>query len=328
MPATSSFTPTPPTRSATEPRCPTEIAAAAAGLGHRACALTDHDNLCGAMEFAQACSDLGVRPILGAELTVDPGPGRSGRVHLTLLVEDATGWANLCRLITEAHAATRDGPGRDPLPPSLPLGSLLDRNEGLVCLSGCAARRASPAPGSAAGRGPPRRSRRRLLAGFGRDRFRIELQRPFWRRDRARNRHLAGLAERLGVACVATGNVHSHDRARAELQDALVAVREHRPLEECRAAAARQLELGARPSGGDDGPLRRPSRGGRRERTAGGAAALRPDAASSATATRAPRTPRPTGRLAEICRSRLELRYEGARERAGGRAAARGGAAA
>jgi error-prone DNA polymerase len=66
---------------------------------------------------------------------------------------------------------------------------------------------------------------RRLLAAFGRDSFRIELQRPYWRHDRARNRWLAALAERLGVACVATGNVHSHCRRRALLQDAFVAVR-------------------------------------------------------------------------------------------------------
>jgi error-prone DNA polymerase len=70
------------------------------------------------------------------------------------------------------------------------------------------------------------------LGAFGRDRFRIELQRPYWRRDRARNRWLALLAERLGVACVATGNVHAHDRRRAPLQDALVAIGRCETLEE------------------------------------------------------------------------------------------------
>jgi len=72
----------------------------------------------------------------------------------------------------------------------------------------------------------------RLLSAFGRDRFRVELQRPYWRRDRSRNRWLVGLAERLGVPCVATGNVHSHARSRAHLQDALVAVRLGMTLEE------------------------------------------------------------------------------------------------
>jgi error-prone DNA polymerase len=70
------------------------------------------------------------------------------------------------------------------------------------------------------------------LAIFGREHLRVELQRPLWRHDRARNRALESIAEGLGVACVATGNVHAHDRSRAELQDALVAVRTHTTLEE------------------------------------------------------------------------------------------------
>ena len=75
------------------------------------------------------------------------------------------------------------------------------------------------------------RRARALLAAFGRDAFRIELQRPFHRDDRARNRELAELAGRLGVPCVATGNVHAHEPARARLQDVLVAVREHTTLD-------------------------------------------------------------------------------------------------
>ena len=72
---------------------------------------------------------------------------------------------------------------------------------------------------------------RRLLRAFGRDAFRVELQRPFHRHDRALNRGLAALAGRLGVPCVATGNVHAHTPARARLQDAFVAIREHTTLD-------------------------------------------------------------------------------------------------
>ncbi len=71
-----------------------------------------------------------------------------------------------------------------------------------------------------------------MRAAFGSDRFLVELQRPFWRHDRARNRWLERLADRLGVSCVATGNVHMHSRSRAALQDALVAVRLCGSLEE------------------------------------------------------------------------------------------------
>ena len=66
------------------------------------------------MEFAQACKSFGVRPIVGAELTVS---AEATPFHLTLLAEDATGWRNLCRLVTEAHAGTRLRLDREPLPP-------------------------------------------------------------------------------------------------------------------------------------------------------------------------------------------------------------------
>src|SRR5919201_6652298 len=80
---------------------PEELAGAAAELGYEALALTDHDGLHGAMELAQAARPLGVRPISGAELTLDDGS------HLTLLCETRAGWSNLCRLVTCAHASTR-----------------------------------------------------------------------------------------------------------------------------------------------------------------------------------------------------------------------------
>src|SRR5205085_3393287 len=139
--------------------------------------------------------------------------------HLTLLVEDAVGWSNLCRILTRAHAHTREKPG----PPSqafVPLTDVLDHVDGLVCLTGCALRGVHD-----------EFSLRRLREAFARDRLRIELQRPFLRDDRARNRRLAGLGQRLGVPCVATGNVHAHARFRAPLQDALVAIRLHTTLD-------------------------------------------------------------------------------------------------
>jgi error-prone DNA polymerase len=219
---------------------PDELASAAAEHGYSALALTDHDNVCGAMELAQACEPLGVRPIHGAEVTIAPvAPPLRASFHLTLLVESAVGWRNLSRLLTEAHAKTRSNPDRQPLPPAVSLAVLEQHAEGLVCLSGCARdgslagifERAGGRPSAADARRAEALGRR-LVAAFGRERFRVELQRPFWRRDRARNRWLAQLAERLGVRCVATGNVHAHCRSRAALQDALVAVQLSRGLEE------------------------------------------------------------------------------------------------
>ena len=242
---------------------PEELVAAALERGHAAMALTDHDTVSGSMEFAQAATALGLRAIHGAEITVATA-GAPER-HLTLLVRDATGWRNLCRLLTRAHAHTRAYTGegglrraRLPAPgaggpasadvgeplaarggaggplaslprtrmsrvvqePRVELADVLEHAEGLVCLTGCATNGVRDEP-----------TMRALLAGFGRDALRVELQRPFSRHDRTLNRGLASLAERLGVPCVATGNVHAHSAARARLQDVFVAIRRHTTLD-------------------------------------------------------------------------------------------------
>src|SRR4029078_3337660 len=73
---------------------PEEMIGRAADLGYRALAITDHDGLYGAMEFARAARAAGIAPITGAELTLTDGS------HLTLLAETVEGYSNLCRLIT------------------------------------------------------------------------------------------------------------------------------------------------------------------------------------------------------------------------------------
>src|SRR5262249_50540303 len=72
---------------------------------------------------------------------------------------------------------------------------------------------------------------RRARAPSGRGRLRGSPRPPSPRHDRARNRALLALGRRLGVACVASGNVHAHARARAELQDAFVALANHATLD-------------------------------------------------------------------------------------------------
>src|SRR5437588_177882 len=219
---------------------PEEFAARAAELGYEALALTDHDGVYGSLEFAHAAKHFGVRPITGAEVTLaDTGvdstePARSegagfagagaGTSHVTLLVESARGYANLCRLLTAAHAHTRDSPNREPLPPRLDQALLEELNEGLVCLSGCAREGLAVRDPNAAAR---------LARAFGRERFYVELQRPYERGDARRNANLRDLAASLGVQTIATGDVHAHDRSRVALQDVLVAVRCRTSLEGC-----------------------------------------------------------------------------------------------
>ncbi len=188
----------------------------AAELGYDALALTDHDGVYGSLEFAHAAKAFGVRPITGTEVTLADGS------HVTLVVESQRGYANLCRLLTAAHAHTRPKESEPALEPALDQALLEELNEGLVCLSGCSRfGLAVRNPNAAA----------RLARAFGRERFFVELQRPFERGDMRRNARLRDLAEALEVETVVTGDVHAHDPARVRLQDALVAIRHRTSLE-------------------------------------------------------------------------------------------------
>ena len=85
---------------------PEQLALTASQLGYPALALTDHNGLYGSMAFAQESQKLGLQAITGAELTLLDDS------HVTVLAETPEGYANLCRLITEAHLGRDDR--RDP----------------------------------------------------------------------------------------------------------------------------------------------------------------------------------------------------------------------
>jgi error-prone DNA polymerase len=194
---------------------PEDLVATALELGYDSLALTDHNSVSGSMEFAKAAQSLSLpKPLHGAEIDLDDGR------HLTLIVENQRGWSNLCRLLTLAYTDTRARPGSQASPPQVRLNDVIAHNEGLIALSGCHAHGVQDEA-----------TLRALRDAFTPARLKIELQRPYLRDDRARNRRLAQLAARLELATVATGDVHAHNRERALLQDALVAIRLHSTLD-------------------------------------------------------------------------------------------------
>lgn len=223
---------------------PEELVLRAVELGYPALALTDHQGLYGSMEFARAAKEAGLQPITGAEVTLaplsfepsDPDPLPPGwpevpdrGTHVTLLAETPAGYANLCRLLSEAHLRS---PREDP---RLPLESLLGGGgggagtQGLILLTGCR-------------RGPLLRALedsaaaaevllRQMVEAFGPGNVFVELQDNEVRGDAGRIRALCRLADRVGVPVVATGNVHYHREERHRLQDTLVAIRNRTTLD-------------------------------------------------------------------------------------------------
>ena len=217
-----------------------ELVLTARAQGHRALALTDHEGMFGAMEFARAAKEAGLRPITGLELTVvEPGAeldaGPEVRSHLTLLAETREGYANLCRLSSYAFGLRETDAGAKEqrrLDPALPLADLERHADGVIVLTGCRqgriaslvqARRTAEAAAALA----------RLLDWFGPDQVFVELQDNYVHGDRLRNEALVALAEAAGVGAVGTGNVHYHVRERHRLQDVMVAIRHRASLDEC-----------------------------------------------------------------------------------------------
>src|SRR5579875_3559563 len=91
-----------------------------------ALALTDHNTIAGLPEFHRWAGIYGIKPISGAELTMEDGS------HLTVLVETRQGFRHLCELLTIMHA--QEG-GRTQ--PRLAEADLFRLSEGLIVLSGC-----------------------------------------------------------------------------------------------------------------------------------------------------------------------------------------------
>jgi error-prone DNA polymerase len=222
---------------------PEDLARRVAELGMPAVALTDRDGLYGAARFVSACERHGVKPLLGASVTIEAGSG-GGRVsperrrggpkgrpsssgegptdgHVTLLAMDVTGYANLCRLITDAHMVGERGE------PSVTAQQVCAHAGGLVALVG---------PSSPAGRlAAAGRLDAALTAlspfhdAFG-DRLHVAVEQRLEPGSRDQVRALLRLADRAGVRAVATNPVRYLVPEDAFLADALECMREIVPI--------------------------------------------------------------------------------------------------
>jgi error-prone DNA polymerase len=184
---------------------PEQLAEVAAELEVPAIALLDRNGVYGAQRFSVAAREHNVRPILGCELSMDDGS------LLPVLVENRTGYKNLCELLTRAHLRSEKGKC------AVRWEELSQFAEGLVALFGATQNSEERA--------------RFLIETFGRENVFVELQRHFIRGEERINRELIDLARAHRLSLLATNGVKYAKPYGREVLDVFTCIREHTHLD-------------------------------------------------------------------------------------------------
>jgi DNA polymerase III subunit alpha len=190
-----------------------ELAALAKAKHMPALALTDSNNLFGALEFSEVTSEKGVQPIVGLGLTVREEGGATG--VLALLAQTEAGYSNLMALST---AAFLDTPATEE--PNVPLAVLLQRSEGLIALTGGDAGLVNAL--IAANRDPAELIA--ALQGAFHDRLYVELQRHGELGEAVAEAALIELAYAHSLPLVATNDIRFERREDHRAHDALMCI--------------------------------------------------------------------------------------------------------
>ena len=226
---------------------PETLVERAAALGYPALALLDADGVYGAPRFHKAAKQVGIKAIIGAELTIgtrDPGfgirkpqpanhriPDPGSRIpatwRLPVLVEAQEGYRNLCRLVTRMKMRAAKGEG------ALALEEFEGYTTGLVALAG---RPILDAAHYGVGG-----LLDRLVGMFGRGNVYVELQRHLLRDEETANVMLESLARAFRVPIIATNDVRFAESSDRPLFDVLTCVQHKTTLD----AAGRKLARNA-----------------------------------------------------------------------------------
>lgn len=180
---------------------PGQLAEVAAKLKMPAMALCDRNGVYGAQRFSAAAREHKVRPIVGAELSMEDG------AVLPVLVENRVGYKNLCELLTQAHLRSEKGKC------AVQWDELLEFHEGIVAL--CS---------------HPTRAQF-LIDSLGRENVFVEIQRHFLRGEELRNKQLVDLAAKYRLSILATNGVQHASPSGREVLDVFTCMREHTHLD-------------------------------------------------------------------------------------------------
>jgi DNA polymerase-3 subunit alpha len=188
-----------------------------------AAAITDTNNMFGALEFAQAMAAAGVQPIMGTQIELEDSIGRGDTV---LLAQNETGYVNLSHLLSKVLMSSNSMQT-----PACAVDLLADYSDGLILLTGGAL---SGFVGRPAGDGRAKLAKQRLerLAAIVPDRLYIELQRHQLPEELASEPYLLKCADLMNLPLVATNDCRFEDPSMSEAHDTLVCIGTSRKISE------------------------------------------------------------------------------------------------
>ncbi|HJZ23672.1 MAG TPA: PHP domain-containing protein, partial [Candidatus Babeliales bacterium] len=172
---------------------------------YKALAITDHGNIFGAVKFFQKCKKAGIKPILGMEayFTEDAKVKNAENkyYHLIILVQNAIGYKNLCKLISYSY---QEG---FYFKPRIDYNILEKHSEGLIVTSACLG---GHIPKLLMSNNQKELAERLdwFLRIFGRDRFFLEVQPEDQEEQKILNQKLFALATEKNIKLVAAGDCH------------------------------------------------------------------------------------------------------------------------
>ena len=201
----------------------------AVACGQPALALTDHGNMFGSVEFYLECKKAGIKPILGMEAYVTrdmhdrSGKDAARNNHTVLLVENETGWHNLCKLASLSYMEGFY------YKPRIDKKVLADYSEGVIAMSACL----GGEPNSALRRGDVQgavRAASEYKEIFGPDRYFLEIQNHGIPDEDQVRRLMPQVARETGLEMVATNDCHFLEKSHFEAHDILLAIQTGKTL--------------------------------------------------------------------------------------------------
>ena len=189
-----------------------------------AVAITDHGNLHGAIEFYQAATDAGIKPIIGVEAYVAPGSikdrpssQRDAANHFTLLARNEAGYRNLVRLMSTAHLEGMH------YKPRIDKELLAAHCEGLIGMSACLKGEINMAL-QADQLDKARASAATYRDILGAENFFLEMHDHGLEAQRKCNAALPAIAREFGLGLVAANDVHFLERSHHEAHDVMICI--------------------------------------------------------------------------------------------------------